>query len=188
MTKELCAVLDGFTLHAVVRIRSGESERLEHLCRYVTRPPLSTQRLSLLADGRVVHQLRAPFRDGTTHLMFDPLVFLERLAALGAGERGAGHGAGARAAAGAARVLMRGGAGPSGAGGGEFWGGRPRGGFRGPKRTGWSGIEATNDPGTRPASPHTAGAWPSSDSMAGRAAPLFPSCSPTGVCSLAPTS
>jgi hypothetical protein len=82
VTKELCAELDGFTLHAAVRIRAGESERLEHLCRYVTRPPLSLRRLSLLADGRVVHELRAPFRDGTTHLVFDPLVFLERLAAL----------------------------------------------------------------------------------------------------------
>ncbi len=30
----------------------------------------------------MIHELRAPFRDGTTHFVFDPLVFIERLAAL----------------------------------------------------------------------------------------------------------
>ena len=33
-------------------------------------------------DGRVVHELRAPFRDGTTHFVFELLAFIERLAAL----------------------------------------------------------------------------------------------------------
>jgi hypothetical protein len=80
--KELCADLDGFTLHAAVRVESKEGSRLEHLCRYVTRPPLSTERLSLDEQGRVVQELRVPFRDGTTHFVFDPLVFIERLAAL----------------------------------------------------------------------------------------------------------
>lgn len=80
--KELCAELDGFTLHAAVRIRAEESTRLEHLARYVTRPPLSTQRLSLNAQGNVVHELRVPYRDGTSHFVFEPLVFIERLAAL----------------------------------------------------------------------------------------------------------
>jgi len=80
--KELCAELDGFTLHAAVRVKPEESARLEHLCRYVTRPPLSSQRLSLREDGKVVHELRVPYRDGTTHFVFEPLVFIERLAAL----------------------------------------------------------------------------------------------------------
>ncbi len=30
----------------------------------------------------MVHELRVPFRNGTTHFVFDPLVFIERLAAL----------------------------------------------------------------------------------------------------------
>ena len=80
--KELCAELDGFTLHAAVRVKPEESARLEHLCRYVTRPALLSQRLSLREDGKVVHELRVPFRDGTTHFVFEPLVFIERLAAL----------------------------------------------------------------------------------------------------------
>ena len=80
--KELCAELDGFSLHAAVRIKAEECSRLEHLFRYVTRPALSTQRLSLNEEGKVVHELRVPFRDGTTHFVFEPLVFIERLAAL----------------------------------------------------------------------------------------------------------
>jgi len=80
--KELCAELAGFSLHAAVRIEAGQTSRLEHLCRYITRPPLSNKRLSLTPDGRVVHELRAPFRDGTTHFVFEPLAFIERLAAL----------------------------------------------------------------------------------------------------------
>ncbi len=82
VTKELCAELDGFSLHAAVHVPAGERPGLEHLCRYVTRPSLSSRRLSLSRTGKVVHKLRAPFRDGTTHFVFEPLVFIERLAAL----------------------------------------------------------------------------------------------------------
>ncbi|MFT7540901.1 MAG: hypothetical protein ACI9K5_001866 [Gammaproteobacteria bacterium] len=80
--KELCAELDGFSLHAAVKIEAGETSRLEHLCRYIAHPPLSNKRLSLTPDCRVVHELRTPFRVGTTHFVFEPLVFIERLAAL----------------------------------------------------------------------------------------------------------
>ena len=33
-------------------------------------------------EGKVVYTLRRPWRDGTTHIVFDPLTFIERLAAL----------------------------------------------------------------------------------------------------------
>jgi len=65
VVEELCAELDGFTLHAAVRVKPEESARLEHLCRYVTRPPLSTERLSSDEQGNVVHELRVPYRDGS---------------------------------------------------------------------------------------------------------------------------
>ena len=78
----LSAELDGFSLHAAVRVPAGERSRLEHLCRYVSRPALSSKRLSISPTGKVIHELRAPFRDGTTHFVFEPLVFIERLAAL----------------------------------------------------------------------------------------------------------
>lgn len=60
----------------------GKDALLEHLCRYVVRPPIATERLSLRDDGKVVYALRRPWKDGTTHFVFDPLTFLERLAAL----------------------------------------------------------------------------------------------------------
>ena len=50
--------------------------------RYLLRPPLADDRLRLLADGRVRLQLKRAWRDGTTHLLFEPVEFLEKLAAL----------------------------------------------------------------------------------------------------------
>ena len=57
-------------------------ERLERLCRYVARPPIATDRLSLSSDGKVVYRLRRRWRDGTEAVVFEPLTFIERLAAL----------------------------------------------------------------------------------------------------------
>ena len=37
----------GFSLHAGVACEVHEREKLEHLCRYITRPAVSTERLSL---------------------------------------------------------------------------------------------------------------------------------------------
>jgi hypothetical protein len=39
--------------------------RLEHLCRYLARPPIAKERLELAADGRVVYTMKKPWRDGT---------------------------------------------------------------------------------------------------------------------------
>ena len=50
----LCAEVDGFSLHAAVRIAADDRDRLEHLCRYVARPPFAAERLSLAPDGRVL--------------------------------------------------------------------------------------------------------------------------------------
>jgi len=43
---------------------------------------VATERLSLLPDGRVTYGLRHPWRDGTTHVVFEPLDLVARLAAL----------------------------------------------------------------------------------------------------------
>ena len=45
---------------------AGESDKLERLCRYMARGPVSNERLSIDGDGLVVHELKRPFRDGTT--------------------------------------------------------------------------------------------------------------------------
>jgi hypothetical protein len=54
----------------------------ERLCRYITRPALAEGRLSLTPQGRVRYTLKTPYRDGTTHVIFAPLDFIARLAAL----------------------------------------------------------------------------------------------------------
>ena len=78
----LCSDIDGFSLHAAVRVQAHESKRLEQLCRYITRPALADERVQLNAAGQVELKLKTPWRDGTTHLVMSPLEFLQRLAAL----------------------------------------------------------------------------------------------------------
>ena len=78
----LCADIDGFSLHAAVRVEAHDRKRLEQLCRYITRPALSDERVQLNAAGQVELKLKTPWRDGTTHLVMTPLVFMQRLAAL----------------------------------------------------------------------------------------------------------
>jgi hypothetical protein len=56
--------------------------RLEQLCRYLLRPPLAQDRLRLRADGRVLVELKTVWRDGTSHFLFEPIEFLEKLAAI----------------------------------------------------------------------------------------------------------
>jgi hypothetical protein len=81
----LQAHIDGFDLHARVSIAADEAAgvgRLETLVRYCARPPLANERLSVRADGRVLLQLKTPWADGTTHVVYEPLDFLAKLAAL----------------------------------------------------------------------------------------------------------
>jgi Putative transposase len=78
----LCADIDGFSLHAAVRVEAHDRERLDQLCRYITRPALSDERVQVNAAGQVELKLKTPWRDGTTHLVMTPLVFMQRLAAL----------------------------------------------------------------------------------------------------------
>lgn len=72
----------GYSLHAATRVDGGDSERLEALIRYVARPALAQGRLEVRGDGKVKWTLRKPWRDGTRAFVFEPLTFLERLAAL----------------------------------------------------------------------------------------------------------
>ena len=59
-----------------------ESEKLEKLCRYITRPAISEKRLSISPQGRVRYQLKTPWRNGTTHVEWEPVDFIAKLAAL----------------------------------------------------------------------------------------------------------
>ncbi len=77
-----CASVAGFSVHANVAVPARDRARVERLCRYAARPPVATERLSLLPDGRVLYGLRHRWRDGTTHVIFEPLDLVARLAAL----------------------------------------------------------------------------------------------------------
>ena len=72
----------GFSLHAGVAARADQSDKLERFCRYISRPAVSEKRLSLTANGQVRYRLKTLYRGGTTHVIFNPLDFLGRLAAL----------------------------------------------------------------------------------------------------------
>ena len=72
----------GFSLHAGVATKANERCKLERLCRYITRPAVSTKRLSITRNGRVRYELKTPWRNGTTHVIFEPLDFISRLVSL----------------------------------------------------------------------------------------------------------
>jgi len=75
----LCADIDGFSLHATVRVEAHDRKRPGQLCRYITRPALSEER-QINAAGQVELKLKTPWRDGTRHLVMSPLEFMQRLA------------------------------------------------------------------------------------------------------------
>jgi hypothetical protein len=72
----------GFSLHGGVAVRANQRAKRERLCRYISRQGLSEQRLSLTAAGKVRYQLKTPYSNCTTHVVFEPLDFLAKLAAL----------------------------------------------------------------------------------------------------------
>jgi hypothetical protein len=43
---------------------------------------MSNGRLSLLPDGRLLYRLKRRWSDGTTHIIYEPMELMERLAAL----------------------------------------------------------------------------------------------------------
>lgn len=73
---------EGFDLHADVAIAANDRQGLEGLLRYGARPAVAAERLRMTADGHVALELKRPYHDGTTYLLFPPLAFIERLAAL----------------------------------------------------------------------------------------------------------
>ena len=81
-TPRCCAEADGFGLHAGTALPAYDREGVEHLLRYMCRPPVALDRLEELPDGRLRYRLKKRWRDGTDSVVFEPLEFLERLAAL----------------------------------------------------------------------------------------------------------
>jgi len=79
---KLCAQVEGYNLQAATRVRANDREGLERIARYLARPPIATERLSQLDDGRLELRLKRPWRDGTTAFVFTPHEIIERLVAI----------------------------------------------------------------------------------------------------------
>ena len=81
-SRELCANAEGFSLHAGVHCEANDRQGIEQLCRYITRPAISNERLAVNRDGNVILKLKTAWRNGTTHIVLTPMEFMQRLAAL----------------------------------------------------------------------------------------------------------
>ncbi len=74
-----CGVLEWDYLQ---RVDGRDRAQIERLCRYITRPPLSQERLTRRADGRLELELKkVVWRDGTRALVLEPFDLLTRLVA-----------------------------------------------------------------------------------------------------------
>ena len=67
---------------ANVALPAHAREPLEHLCRYLLRPPLAMERLTETSGGQLLYELPHSRRDGSTHLLLDPLELIEQLSVL----------------------------------------------------------------------------------------------------------
>ena len=81
-TGQALAKAGGFSLHAGVSAKANQRGKVERLCRYIARPAVSLPRLERLSDGTICYELKTPYKNGTTHVVFEPLDFIARLAAL----------------------------------------------------------------------------------------------------------
>jgi len=68
----------GLLLHASLDVEPGKRAKLECLCRYVSRPPVVSERLALTLSGQVRYQRKTPYRTGTTHIGLEPLDLMAR--------------------------------------------------------------------------------------------------------------
>jgi len=57
----LLAKQDGFSLHAGVAARAHDRNKVERLCRYIARPAVSSERLSLTQSGKIRYALKTPY-------------------------------------------------------------------------------------------------------------------------------
>jgi hypothetical protein len=56
--------------------------RSRSCCATAPSPPIAQDRIAELPDGRISLQLKTPWADGTTHVVYEPLDLIAKLAAL----------------------------------------------------------------------------------------------------------
>jgi hypothetical protein len=77
-----CVSVGGYSVHAATAIKADERDRLEKLVRYMARPAIADERLSVTSDDSIQLKLKTPWKDGTEYLLFSPTEFIEKLLAL----------------------------------------------------------------------------------------------------------
>jgi hypothetical protein len=78
---ERVAVVAGFNVHAGAAIDGRDRKRVERICRYLVRPPIATERLTLAGD-MLRYELKTVWRDGTRFVTFEPYELLARVCAM----------------------------------------------------------------------------------------------------------
>jgi len=81
-TSPLCYVSRGFSLHAARRVEADDRDGLEHLCSYVTRPPLAAGSLEKVSDDKFVFKMKCSWNDGTSHIILSAHELLEKLSSI----------------------------------------------------------------------------------------------------------
>ncbi len=76
------AEVGGVDVHAEVALDGRDRKHLERLVRYVTRPPLATDRLEEHDGGRLRYRLKKAWKDGTHAVVLEPLELIARLCAI----------------------------------------------------------------------------------------------------------
>ena len=79
-SRRRCALVDGFSLHANTSVDAADRAALERLCRYLLRPMISADRLTVRPDGRVEYHFRRPDPTGRTSWVTDGPTWCRRLA------------------------------------------------------------------------------------------------------------
>lgn len=77
-----CFSINGFSLHANTSTNTLARERLRNLVEYIARGPLSNECLEITKSGNVKLKLKTAYTDGTSHLLFTPTEFIEKLSAI----------------------------------------------------------------------------------------------------------
>jgi len=57
---------NGFSLYAGVATKAHQRRKLDRLCRYSSRPSVSTEHMALTDLGNIRYTLKTPYRDGST--------------------------------------------------------------------------------------------------------------------------
>ena len=81
-TAQIQTELGMFSVHADTAVAADNRAGLERLLRHASRPAFAPARLSRRPSGKLCYRLRKPYHTGQTEVVFEPVAFLRRLAAL----------------------------------------------------------------------------------------------------------